>query len=393
MTGMRVDTLAPPAGVTTATSTLAVARAGLWILLTAKLVAGWGVQWDIQWHVIVGRDSFWIPPHVMTYGGISVAVLVSFGVLLWTTVRSLGGGVRQPGAVTLLGLTATRGYHLAAWGIALTVLAAPIDDLWHRRFGIDVTLWSPPHLLGLLGAVINSAAGWLIAREVYPVGSRARLAAMVLAGALVYGGIAVTLQPALRMAYVHGGIAFYTYPILAALLVPLALVITARVSDLRAAPLMVLVLALLIGFMGAWIARAGFAWMQPVSVIEEEIAKDPTSPIAVAHTIARKNQTTPGSQNATVQALALIPVLLMTMVDARRRPVLATLVYGLALFVVIGAALARLPAFQGLTPSAPVTAVAALLTALAALAGGALARGPMGGRAGAGAASPGGTRR
>ena len=51
-------------------------RAALWTLLASKLIAGWGVQWDIQWHVLIGRDSFWIPPHVMTYAGVALAVLV-----------------------------------------------------------------------------------------------------------------------------------------------------------------------------------------------------------------------------------------------------------------------------------------------------------------------------
>ena len=46
-------------------------RLALWLLLGANLLAGWGVQWDIQWHVRIGRDSFWIPPHVMTYSGVT----------------------------------------------------------------------------------------------------------------------------------------------------------------------------------------------------------------------------------------------------------------------------------------------------------------------------------
>ncbi len=40
----------------------ALPRAALWGLLVAKLIAGWGVQWDIEWHVRVGRDTFWIAP-------------------------------------------------------------------------------------------------------------------------------------------------------------------------------------------------------------------------------------------------------------------------------------------------------------------------------------------
>ena len=129
-----------------------------------------------------------------------------------------------------LGITGTRGYHLAAYGIALTVLAAPIDDLWHRTFGLDVTLRSPPHLLGLVGGILNATSCWLIACEAYPAESRARLVALLLAGALVYGGIRLGARPAIRIAYVNGGLWFFTYPLLAALLAPLALVVTAHLS-------------------------------------------------------------------------------------------------------------------------------------------------------------------
>jgi hypothetical protein len=192
MSSLPGDVLSPPVGGVAATtaSAPAVARAGLWLLLAAHLVTVWGTQWDIQWHLLIGRDSFWIPPHLMTYSGVTAIVLVSFGVLAWTTAQALRGATGTPGTIRLIGITGTRGYHLAAWGIALTVLAAPIDDLWHRTFGLDVTLWSPPHLLGLLGGIINAAACWLIAGEAHPDGSRARLVALVLAGALVYGGSA-----------------------------------------------------------------------------------------------------------------------------------------------------------------------------------------------------------
>jgi hypothetical protein len=103
---------------------------------------------------------------------VTLIVLVSFGVLAWTTSQALRG-VATPGMFRQLGITGTRGYHLAAYSITLTVLAAPIDDLWHRMFGLDVTLWSPPHLLGLVGGILNAAACWLIPYEAYPAGSRA----------------------------------------------------------------------------------------------------------------------------------------------------------------------------------------------------------------------------
>src|SRR5881396_1100274 len=216
---------ASPAAAAAADASLAWRRAVLWALLGAKVVASWGVQWDIQWHTLIGRDSFWIAPHLMTYAGVAVMVGLSFGVLAWTTLRP------SPGAadvVRVLGLTGTRGFHLAAWGIALTVLAAPIDDLWHRLFGLDVTLWSPPHLLGLVGAAVNTLACLVIAREVYPAGSRGKLAATLVAAAMVYGTLRVASSQAFEFAQGEGGIAFHAYAILGALFFPLALISAAR---------------------------------------------------------------------------------------------------------------------------------------------------------------------
>ena len=135
----------------------------------------------------------------------------------------------------VLGLRGTRGFHVAAWGAAITVAAAPIDDLWHRLFGIDVTVWSPPHLLGFLGGAVSALGGFVIAREAYPPASRLRLVALVLTGAWLYTGLQPVIEPAYLLAYRHGGIAFHAFAMLAALLLPAALVTAARLTGLRGA--------------------------------------------------------------------------------------------------------------------------------------------------------------
>jgi hypothetical protein len=356
-----------PLGVSapTATATLSLRRAALWTLLLSKLLAGWGVQWDIQWHVLIGRDSFWIPPHVMTYAGVALAVLVSFGVLAWET---LVRGGRD--GVIILGLSGTRGFHLAGWGIALTVLAAPIDDLWHRLFGLDVTLWSPPHLLGIVGAVINSLACLVIAREVYPARPVARFAAVMLTGAMLYGGLHLTVDPSIRVAYLHGGVLFYTLAILSALILPLALVTTSVVSGNRWAPVILLLVLIPLGMVGQQIARRGFEILQPVSVIDDEIGKDPTSPIAVATLMARKEGGTPGQTGGRRHIFALLPVLAIALVDARRRPIAATVAYGITLFAVLAWRLPTRPSLAAMAPGPVETALALLFTVAAGLLGG-----------------------
>jgi len=368
-------TAAPVTGV----ESLALYRIALWALLAGNLIAGWGVQWDIQWHVQVGRDSFWIPPHVMTYGGVALVVLVSFGVLARDTFRHLVAGRAArgrdaaPGGTTrVAGLRGTPGFFLAACGIALTVLAAPIDDLWHRLFGIDVTLWSPPHLLGLCGVTVNTLACLLISREAYPAQGWARYVGLVIAGSMFFGSLGVALRPTGRLAFLYGGISFYSYPILGALLLPLALVAAARLTGGRSAPLVVLAIAMAIGMIGGAIARVGFDILQPVSFIQEEIAKDSTSPIAVTHAIAQKNGTTPGGAPGgnLSRLLAFVPMLAMVALDPRRRPVAATLAYAVSLFAIWGFAMGLTPAFRPMVPGVGTTAVALLLTLATALVGG-----------------------
>ena len=347
-------------------STLSAMRIAVWTLVAGKLVGAWGLTWDIQWHLRIGRDSFWIPPHVMMYAGVTAGFVVAFGVLVLTTWRAPDGRLR-PGTIRVAGLVGTRGFHLAAWGVALVILAAPIDDLWHRLFGLDITLWSPPHLLGLLGSAVNTVGTLLAAIEVYGAQSRARWLALLLGGALLYGGTRVVLEPAWLTAYAHGGVAFHAFAMLGALVLPLALVPAARLLGRRWAPIAVVATSLAISIAGERIAQAGFAIVQPVSVIEQEIAKDPTSTIAQAATIRAKSR---GALTPFWLRL-LLPLAaagVLTAVDVRRRPALAGAAYGIALVALYGWSTSNTPAFAPLVPSAAQTALALAIAAVAGLA-------------------------
>ena len=139
--------------------------------------------------------------------------------------------------------------------------------------------------------------------------------------------------------------------------------------------MLVLVVVSLAGAAGLRIARAGFDVMQPASVIEEEIAKDPTSPIAVANVMARKNGMTPGRVGGLpLLYMGLAGVIAMSLADARRRPVAATVAYSLLLFIVTGWRISGLPALAPMAPGIGPIVVAFLITAVAAVIGGLAAR-------------------
>ena len=354
----------------------ALRRAALWGMLGAKLWGGWGVTWDIQWHLLIGRDSFWIPPHLMTYSAVTLMVILSLVTLAWETRLTLGGRP-APGGVRFLGLVGTRGTHLAFWGMVITVLAAPIDDLWHRLFGLDVTLWSPPHLLGLLGSQVNSVGCLLLAVEAYPAGSRARIGALLLGGALFFGTFHLLLGTSILWAYERGGLAFFYYPILGALLLPMALLPVARLWPVRWSGAVTVIVAALLALAGGGVARAGFALLQPESALKEAIAQDPTSPIAKAHQMARENGgpvvTYTGRARSTLWAL--LPAVALGLVGADRRAVLGGFVFALLYAAITSWSLAQFPALRPGLPTIPQIAAGLLLVLAAGAAGGLIGRG------------------
>ena len=338
-------------------------RGALWVLLFAKALAGIGVGWDIRWHVVIGRDSFWIAPHVMTYAGVAIASIVCFGVLVLETWAARGGQAPR-NSLRIAGLVGSRGYHLAWWGIALTMLAAPIDDLWHRLFGIDVTLWSPPHLLGLAGAQINSLGCLLIAWEVYAIGSRARYIALGLSALLLFSGFQTAVDPSLRTAFLYGGARFFTYAVLGALFFTFTLVLAARLARSRTLPVVIAIGGVVLQLTAIAVGDVGLAILQPQPDLGEALA-EPTSPIAVAHEIARRNGTTPG-RGYMVRVFPILPALLLAVVDARRRPQGAGIAFGLGLFVVNAVMFMRSPAFAHVHPDPLDALLAVVVTVLAA---------------------------
>jgi hypothetical protein len=366
----RPDALAWPA-VAGRIDVLPLRRAALWVLLLTKLTAGWGLGWDIRWHLLIGRDSFWIAPHVLTYASVALAGIASFGVVAVETWAARAAPL--PGAIRVWGLVGTRGFHLAWLGIAVMLVAAPIDDLWHRLFGIDVTLWSPPHLLGLLGAQVNTLACLAIAREAWPAGDRARILATLLGTTFLFGTFAISADPSWRIAFLHGGLFFFTWPVLGAALFAFSLVLGTRLTALRWAPLAIVAFGVVVQLSIFAVANLGFTVLKPVPVIQEVLAaEESTSPIAVAHEMARRNGTTVGG-SWIPRLFPLLGALLIVAVDARRRPLAAALAFGAGLFAVAFPMMLRSLALAHVRPDAPTAVLGLVLTLAAAAAGGWLA--------------------
>ena len=134
-----------------------IRQVSAWIMLFLLLEAELGLAWDRRWHDYVGRDQFWIPPHMMMYAGIGGTGLIALFVILADTLRyrQQKAGVDDSSTVAILGFFhAPLGFILLGFGTLIDLIAAPFDNYWHELYGIDVTLWTPFHLMGALGGVM-----------------------------------------------------------------------------------------------------------------------------------------------------------------------------------------------------------------------------------------------
>ncbi|MBI3791554.1 MAG: hypothetical protein HY275_11840 [Gemmatimonadetes bacterium] len=116
-----------------------------------------GLLWDISWHMTVGRDTFWSPPHLLEYvSGVTAGIACGF-VVLRTTFA--GSEDDRAASVRFWGFTGPLGAWITIWGTFAMLLSAPFDDWWHNAYGLDVKIVSPPHMVllsGMLGIMLGA---------------------------------------------------------------------------------------------------------------------------------------------------------------------------------------------------------------------------------------------
>jgi len=144
----------------------------IWALFAASVSVVIGGYWDISWHMSIGRDSFWTPAHMAIQAcGIIAAITSSYLIFSCTLGRN---PELLPATVEVWRFRGPLGAFIAAWGGATMLASAPFDNWWHNAYGLDVKIFSPPHVVldgGVLaiqfGAVVliasamNQASGML----------------------------------------------------------------------------------------------------------------------------------------------------------------------------------------------------------------------------------------
>ncbi|MGA0559470.1 hypothetical protein ACO2Q8_22620 [Larkinella sp. VNQ87] len=122
----------------------------IYAVVLSSLCIVWGLLWDIMWHMSIGRDGLFAPPHLLMYVGAVVAGLFSgFKILQLTFDRR---NPERDSSVRFWGVFhGSLGAMYCVWGALTMLTSAPFDDWWHNTYGLDVQILTPPHTVLLVG--------------------------------------------------------------------------------------------------------------------------------------------------------------------------------------------------------------------------------------------------
>ncbi|MBV8304649.1 MAG: hypothetical protein JOZ04_10600, partial [Acidimicrobiia bacterium] len=134
------------------------------------ITAAFGFYWDVSWHIDRGRDPGPLanPAHWFIIFGLAGIALAGILSVILGDEHPTGSSLRfGPDWNVPVG-----GLLLSICGL-IALAGFPLDDIWHRLFGQDVTLWGPTHIQMIGGASLATLALWALAVE----GERAARAA------------------------------------------------------------------------------------------------------------------------------------------------------------------------------------------------------------------------
>lgn len=133
------------------------------LFITTILTALFGFIWDVSLHIGKGRDPGPLanPAHYFILVGLFFLFIAGMLAVILPLDEKPG-----PAAIRI-----TRTWHAPVGGVLMAavglyaLIGFPLDDIWHRLFGQDVTLWGPTHLMLIGGAGLSLVAVLLLEFE------------------------------------------------------------------------------------------------------------------------------------------------------------------------------------------------------------------------------------
>ncbi|MEV4238403.1 hypothetical protein AB0J47_24870 [Nocardia sp. NPDC049737] len=133
------------------------------LFIATILTALFGFIWDVSLHIGKGRDEGPLanPAHYFIMIGLFFLFMAGMLAIILPLDQKPG-----PAAIRI-----TRDWYAPVGGVLMAgaglyaLIGFPLDDIWHRLFGQDVTLWGPTHLMLIGGAGLSLVAVLLLEFE------------------------------------------------------------------------------------------------------------------------------------------------------------------------------------------------------------------------------------
>ena len=114
----------------------------LFLMVPAMAFVGFGAYWDVSWHSESFRENIFAPSHLSIVLGIVIAQIAAIGLLRRGRKGSWIEHIRQ-----------NKSAKIALIILLIPLIGGPLDEIWHSQFGVDASLWAPPHIIIIFGFV------------------------------------------------------------------------------------------------------------------------------------------------------------------------------------------------------------------------------------------------
>ncbi|OZE21633.1 hypothetical protein CH262_20125 [Rhodococcus sp. 05-2255-1e] len=133
------------------------------LFVSTILTAFFGFIWDVSLHIGRGRDEGPLanPAHYFILVGLFFLFIAGALAIILPLDEKPG---RAAVKITRTWYAPTGGLLIAGSGL-YALIGFPLDDIWHRIFGQDVTLWGPTHLMLIGGAGLSLIGVLLLEHE------------------------------------------------------------------------------------------------------------------------------------------------------------------------------------------------------------------------------------
>lgn len=134
------------------------------VALLGSIIFVLGTSWDVQWHLLIGRDRTLIPPHLVMLSGVALSGFAGLAAILIETLWARRNPLLVRNSTSFAdAFHGSLGAYVVGFAALNSAIAFPLDAYWHSLYGIDVSIWAPFHVMIIMGmGIVALGAAYML---------------------------------------------------------------------------------------------------------------------------------------------------------------------------------------------------------------------------------------